>query len=82
MIVLDTNVLSEARRPVPDAGVMSSLHQLDEDRAFDCRNRRAVALLEGGRRREALALWLAEDLPRRFREPDTFGRYARRPRLG
>jgi predicted nucleic acid-binding protein len=66
--LLDTNVPSEARRPEPDRGV---LDRLDEDRAFVsvvslAEIRRGVALMEKGRRRDALADWLARDLPERF----------------
>lgn len=70
-VLLDTNVLSEARRPEPDRGVIEWLDQLDEDRAFVsvislAEIRRGIALMESGRRREALADWLACDLPDRF----------------
>jgi len=69
--LLDTNVLSEARRPEPDRGVLDWLDRLDEDRAFVsvvslAEIRRGVALMEKGRRRDALADWLARDLPERF----------------
>ncbi len=69
--LLDTNVLSEARRPEPDRGAIEWLDRLDEDRAFIsvvtlAEIRRGVALMEKGRRREALADWLARDLVERF----------------
>jgi predicted nucleic acid-binding protein len=69
--LLDTNVLSEARRPEPDRGVLAWLDRLDEDRAFVsvvslAEIRRGVALMEEGRRRDALSEWLARDLPDRF----------------
>jgi predicted nucleic acid-binding protein len=69
--LLDTNVLSEVRRPEPDRGVLEWLDRLDEDRAFVsvvslAEIRRGVALMEKGRRREALAGWLARDLLERF----------------
>ena len=69
--LLDTNVLSEARRPEPDRGVLEWLDRLDEDRAFIsvvslAEIRRGVALMATGRRREMLAAWLARDLPERF----------------
>jgi predicted nucleic acid-binding protein len=69
--LLDTNVLSEARRPRPDRGVLEWLDRLDEDRAFVsvvslAEIRRGGALMEKGRRRDALAGWLARDLPERF----------------
>lgn len=70
-LLLDTNVLSEVRKPVPDARVLSWLDELDEDRAFIsvisiAEIRRGVALMDDGRKRDALSLWLAEELPQRF----------------
>jgi predicted nucleic acid-binding protein len=70
-ILLDTNVLSEARRPEPDRNVLAWLDRLDGDRAFVsvvslAEIRRGVALMENGRRRDALSEWLARDLPERF----------------
>ena len=70
-LLLDTNVLSEVTRPAPDARVVEWLDGLDEDRAFIsvvsiAEIRRGVALMDEGRKREALANWLARDLPQRF----------------
>jgi toxin FitB len=69
--LLDTHVLSEVRRPAPDPKVLAWLDALDEDRAFIsvasiAELRRGVALMDEGRRRAALAAWLARDLPARF----------------
>jgi hypothetical protein len=69
--LLDTNVLSEAQRPTPSARALAWLDAIDEDRAFlsvasIAELRRGVALLDEGRRRSALAAWLANDLPARF----------------
>jgi toxin FitB len=69
--LLDTNVLSEARRLEPNRGVLEWLDKIDEDRAFIsvvslAEIRRGVALMENGRRRVALADWLSRDLPDRF----------------
>ena len=69
--LLDTNVLSETRRPEPDPRVLEWLDRLDEDRAFIsvvtlAEIRRGVALMAHGRRRDALANWLAGDLIDRF----------------
>jgi len=69
--LLDTNVLSEVRRPEPHRQVVDWLDRLDEDRAFIsvvslAEIRRGVALMDAGRRRDALAEWLALDLPDRF----------------
>ncbi|OSJ36806.1 VapC toxin family PIN domain ribonuclease [Bradyrhizobium japonicum] len=70
-VLLDTNVLSEVRRPAPDPKVLAWLDTIDEDRAFIsvasiAELRRGIALMDDGRRREALTTWLAEDLPARF----------------
>ena len=70
-LLLDTNVLSEVTRPAPDTRVLEWLDRLDEDRSFIsvvsiAEIRCGVALQDPGRKREALAAWLAEDLPQRF----------------
>ena len=70
-VLIDTNVLSEVRRPAPDPKVLAWLDGLDEDRAFIsvasiAELRRGIALMADGRRRAALAVWLAQDLPARF----------------
>lgn len=72
-LLLDTNVLSEVTRPAPDARVLNWLDGLDEDRSFIsvvsiAEIRRGVALMDEGRKREALAEWLARDLPQRFEQ--------------
>lgn len=72
-VLLDTNVLSEVTRPEPDARVLNWLDGLDEDRSFIsvvsiAEIRRGVALMDEGRKREALAEWLARDLPQRFEQ--------------
>jgi toxin FitB len=69
--LLDTNVLSETRRPEPDRRVLTWLDRLDEDRAFIsvvtlAEIRCGVALMQHGRRRDALSRWLAQDLVDRF----------------
>ncbi|WP_439373707.1 type II toxin-antitoxin system VapC family toxin [Bradyrhizobium sp. PMVTL-01] len=70
-LLLDTNVLSEVQRPAPSPNVLAWLDSIDEDRAFIsvasiAELRGGIALLEDGRRRTALADWLAHDLPARF----------------
>jgi predicted nucleic acid-binding protein len=70
-ILIDTNVLSEVRRPAPDPRVLSWLDGLDEDRAYIsvasiAELRRGIGLMDDGRRRAALAAWLRNDLPARF----------------
>ena len=70
-VLLDTNVLSEARRPAPDLEVLAWLDSVDEDRVFIstatiAELRRGIALMSAGRRRDALADWIGNDLPARF----------------
>ena len=70
-VLLDTNVLSEVRRPVPEPKVLAWLDTIDEDRAFIsvasiAELRRGIVLMAEGRRRAMLASWLAVDLPGRF----------------
>lgn len=70
-LLLDTNVLSEVTRPAPDKRVLGWLDGLDEDQTFIsvvsiAEIRRGVALMDEGRRRDALAEWLARELPQRF----------------
>ncbi|MAM11273.1 MAG: VapC toxin family PIN domain ribonuclease [Rhizobiaceae bacterium] len=72
-LLLDTNVLSEVTKPRPDSRVISWLDEIDEDRSFIsvvslAEIRRGVALMDSGRRRDALADWLANDLPQRFEQ--------------
>jgi toxin FitB len=70
-VLLDTNVLSEARRPAPDLKVLAWLDSVDEDRVFISTASiaelwRGVALMSAGRRRDALAAWIGNDLAMRF----------------
>jgi predicted nucleic acid-binding protein len=72
-LLLDTTVLSEVQRPAPDLKVLGWLDAVDEDRVFIsvasiAELRRGIALMDDGRRRAALAAWLANDLPARFAE--------------
>ena len=69
--LLDTNLLSEVQRPAPDVKVLGWLDVVDEDRVFIsvasiAELRRGIALMDAGRRRNALADWIAVDLPARF----------------
>jgi predicted nucleic acid-binding protein len=71
--LLDTNVISEWVKPRPDSHVIAWLAETDEDRTFlsvvsFAEIRLGIELLPDGRsrRRERLALWLAEELPTRF----------------
>jgi hypothetical protein len=70
-LLLDTNVLSEVQRPAPDPKVLGWLDNVDEDRVFIsvatiAELRRGIALMDDGRRRAALTVWLVNDLPARF----------------
>lgn len=70
-LLLDTNVLSEVTKPNPDARVLEWLDKLDEDRSFIsivsvAEIRRGIALMDKGRKRDALAEWLVHDLTQRF----------------
>ncbi|MBR0911316.1 type II toxin-antitoxin system VapC family toxin [Bradyrhizobium japonicum] len=70
-LLLDTNMLSVVQRPAPSPKVLAWLDTVDEDRTFIsaasiAELRRGIALLDDGRRRAALAAWLAHDLPARF----------------
>ena len=70
-VLLDTNVLSEVRRPAPDLRVLAWLDAIDEDRTYIsvasiAELKRGIALMDDGRRRIALSDWLAQDLPERF----------------
>lgn len=70
-LLLDTNVPSEVTRPLPATIVLEWLDRLDEDRTFISvvsivEIRRGVALMAKGRKRDALAEWLARDLTIRF----------------
>lgn len=72
-LLLDTNVLSEVTRPAPDSRVLKWLDRLDEDRSFIsvvsiAEIRRGIALMDDGRKRDALAEWLSSDLPERFEQ--------------
>ena len=69
--LLDTNVLSEVRRPQPDRAVLAWLEQVDEDRVYlsvisIAEIARGVALLDEGKRKTDLAQWLEHELPARF----------------
>ena len=70
-LLLDTNVLSEVTKPRPNEDVLTWLHELDEDRTFIsivsiAEIRRRVALMDKGRKQDALDKWLTDDLPQRF----------------
>lgn len=71
--LLDTNVVSEPRKPAPHTEVMRFLHDADEDRLYLsvvslAELHRGVAMMAAGQRRRALTEWIEEDLPQRFSE--------------
>ncbi len=72
-LLIDTNVLSEVAKPAPATRVLEWLDKLDEDRSFIsvisiAEIRRGVALMDSGRKRDALDAWLSHDLPLRFEQ--------------
>lgn len=69
--LLDTNVLSEVRRSVPDGRVLAWLDAVDEDRVFlsvisIAEIARGVHLLADSHRKAALGQWLESELVQRF----------------
>jgi predicted nucleic acid-binding protein len=69
--LLDTNVVSEWVKPLPDAHVVRWLHEVDEDElslsaVTMAELRYGVERLKSGRRRTELGEWLAGDLAERF----------------
>lgn len=69
--LLDTNVLSEFKRPRPDENVVEWARNVDEDRTYISavtfgELRRGVALLAEGRRKTELDVWIRHDLRNRF----------------
>ena len=70
MILLDTNVISETTKHIPDASVLRFLseqeHKLHLSVLTLAELHRGAALLQPGRRRDVLFRWIAIDLPDRF----------------
>lgn len=69
--LLDTCVLSELRRPQPDAGLLDWLSRVSESRLFLAVTalgeiQQGIAQLHDRQRQQALQLWLDEDLTKRF----------------
>ena len=69
--LLDTNVVSEWMKPLPNPGVISWLDEVDEDRVFMSvitlmELRYGVERLAPGSRRKQLESWLEYELPMRF----------------
>ena len=94
--LIDTNIVLEWVKPRPDAGIVSWLDEVDEDRVLLsvislAEIRFGVERLSPGRRRIRLDLWLREELPERFegrvvpvdeRIADACGRLLARARQG
>jgi predicted nucleic acid-binding protein len=69
--LLDTNVVSEWVKPLPDTGVVAWLAEADEDRVFIsvvtlAELRHGIARMAVGGRRTRLDAWLRHELPLRF----------------
>ena len=69
--LLDTNVVSEWMKPLPNPGVVAWLADADEDRVFlsvitFAELRYGIERLAAGSRRKRLSAWLEGELPVRF----------------
>ena len=69
--LVDTNVVSEWVKPVPNPGVVTWLADTNEDDVFLsvvtlAELRYGVARLPAGRRKKRLSSWLENELPMRF----------------
>lgn len=69
--LLDTNAVSEWVKPRPNRGLVSWLHEVDEDRTYLSvlslgELRKGIERLPEGAKRERLSAWLADDLVDRF----------------
>ena len=70
--LLDTCLLSETRRKVPNQGVVNWLESVDEDRLFISvvtltEIQKGIVKLDEGPRRQAFQTWLDKDLSARFK---------------
>jgi predicted nucleic acid-binding protein len=71
--LLDTCLLSELRKPEPDAGVVAWISDIDETRLYVSalslgEIQKGIAKLENGRRKNAFQHWFEHDLLGRFAE--------------
>jgi len=69
--LLDTNIVSEWVKPVPNPRVVRWLNEVDEDQVFLsvaslAEIRRGIELMDPGKRRDRLTDWLTRELPARF----------------
>ena len=70
--LLDTCLLSETRRKVPNQGVVNWLESVDEDRLFISvvtltEIQKGIVKLDEGPRRQSFQTWLDKDLSARFK---------------
>ena len=71
MHLLDTNVISEWTKPVPDPNVVAWLAAQDESALFlsvatIAELRRGIESMPSGRKRDRLDTWLTDELAKRF----------------
>lgn len=69
--LVDTNVISELTKPLPNPAVVRWLAESDEDRLYLsvislAEIRRGIASMDPGRRRDQLEAWFQTELPQRF----------------
>jgi len=70
--LLDTCLLSELRKPDPDANVVTWVNSIDEARLFISavtlgEIQKGIAKLEDSKRKRAFQVWLEQDLIERFK---------------
>jgi toxin FitB len=71
--LVDTNVLSEALRPIPEPRVAAWLKSTDESRLFlsaitIAELRRGICTMPDGKRKHGLMAWLDDDICLRFKD--------------
>ncbi len=70
MILLDTNVISETAKPVPEPRVIAFLTRHEDELFISvvtlAELYRGIELMPAGRRRQVLTDWVSQDLPMRF----------------
>jgi toxin FitB len=70
VILLDTNVISETAKPVPEPRVIAFLTRHEDELFISvvtlAQLYRGIELMPAGRRRQVLTDWVSQDLPMRF----------------
>jgi predicted nucleic acid-binding protein len=70
VILLDTNVISETAKPVPEPRVIAFLTRHEDELFISvvtlAELYRGIELMPAGRRRQVLTDWVSQDLPMRF----------------